>query len=325
MNCLKSNISKIISIFVAFLVLMVMTICLSGCEYTTFKGDSWKKKFDITTPDLQASGNSADTANSSGWYNTMAEDFDSLDSLSDIWRPVGNTLRNEEYWCDKMVKINDGRIEILAEKSDSHICDNCDTSKSNFYTSGIITAKDVNGKRVPTFAQAFGYFEAKVKFPNSDGMWSAFWLQTESQGQIGNGGKDGAEIDIYESSFWNKKDFVGHCIHYDGYSSKHKAGQATHSTGKNLYEGYHTFGLKWTPNEYVFYVDREAVWATNFGGICSVPAYIMLTNEIRQKSKYGPYGQKLGEFTGGTFFIDYVKVYQNVNYLSHIKSAKDFV
>ncbi|HRF36900.1 MAG TPA: hypothetical protein PLZ09_06325 [Clostridia bacterium] len=70
--------------------------------------------------------------------------------------------------------------------------------------------------------------------------------------------------------------------------------------------------------------DGEAVWATDFGGICQVPAYIMLTNEIRQKATYGPYGQKLGEFTGGTFVIDYVKVYQNTNYLSLIKSASDF-
>lgn len=322
MSCLKNNFAKISIVFVAILTLSVLFFCLTGCEYTTFRGDSWKKKYDISAPDLTNAGSDKDNANSSGWYVALIEDFDD-DSWTQLWKPVENVLRNEEYWCDKMIKQNDGKIEILAEKSNSHICDNCE-DKSNYYTSGIITAKYENGKRVPTFSQAFGYFEAKVKFPYSDGMWSAFWLQTLSQGQIGNGGKDGAEIDIYESSFWNKKDFVGHCIHYDGYLSKHKAGQATHSTGKNLYEGYHTFGLKWTPEEYVFYVDGEAVWATDFGGICQVPAYIMLTNEIRQKSKYGPYGQKLGEFTGGTFCIDYVKVYQNKNFLPHIKSAEDF-
>ncbi len=322
MKCLKNNFAKLITLFVAILTLSVLLLCLSGCEYTTFKGDGWKKKYDISAPNLEDAGSDKNNANNSGWYSTMIEDFDN-DSWQQLWKPVENILRNEEYWCDKMIKQTDGKIEILAEKSNSHNCNNCG-DKSNYYTSGIITAKYVDGKRVPTFSQAFGYFEAKVKFPYSDGMWSAFWLQTLSQGQIGNGGKDGAEIDIYESSFWNKKDFVGHCIHYDGYGSKHKGGQATHSTGKNLYEGYHTFGLKWTPEEYVFYVDGEAVWATDFGGICQVPAYIMLTNEIRQKAQYGPYGQKLGEFTGGTFYIDYVKVYQNTNYLPHIKSAEDF-
>lgn len=299
-----------------------MSICLTGCEYTTYRGDYWKKNYDISLPDLIDVGDSTSTANVSGWYSTMIEDFEDA-NWSNLWKPVENTLRNEEYWCDKMVTQNDGNIEVLAEKSDDHDCENCG-DKSNYYTSGIITCNYENGKRVPTFAQAFGYFEAKVQFPNSGGMWSAFWLQTTSQGQIGNGGKDGAEIDIYESSFWYKKDYVGHCIHFDGYGKKHKAGQATHSVGKNLYEGYHTFGLKWTPEEYVFFVDGEAVWATDFGGICQVPAYIMLTNEIRQKATYGPYGQKLGDFTGGTFKIDYVKVYQNVNYLSHIKSAEDF-
>lgn len=316
-SCLKA-----LTIFVAFLILFVMTLCLSGCEYTTFKGDSWKKKYDISNPDLEGAGDSQNAANRSGWYSTMIEDFDGS-SLNNEWYPVENVLRNEEYWCDKMVTLVDSQVQVSAVKSDNHVCENC-SDKSNYFTSGIITCRYENGKRIPTFAQAFGYFEAKVKFPASDGMWSAFWLQTTSQGQIGNGGKDGAEIDIYESSFWNKKDYVGHCIHYDGYGAKHKAGQATHSVGKNLYDGYHTFGLKWTPEEYVFYVDGIAVWATDFGGICEVPAYIMLTNEIRQKAQYGPYGQKLGEFTGGTFYIDYVKVYQNVNYLPYIKSAEDF-
>lgn len=318
-----SNIkSKFFMIIAGIATMISLLFCLTGCEYTTFKGDSWKKKYDISAPDLNNVGDSSDNANSSGWYSTMIEDFEG-NNLPENWYPVGNTLRNEEFWCDKMISQLDSNVLIKAEKSDNHICENCD-DRSNYYTSGIITAKTIDGKRVPTFEQAFGYFEAKVKLPYSDGMWSAFWLQTTSQGNIGNGGKDGAEIDIYESSFWNKKDYVGHCIHYDGYGSKHKAGQATHSTGKNLYEGYHTFGLKWTPQEYVFYVDGEAVWATDFGGVCMVPTYIMLTNEIRQKAKYGPYGQKLGEFTGGTFYIDYVKVYQNVNYLSYIKSPNDF-
>lgn len=316
------KITRIVSIFAVLLVAIVMSIMLTGCQYTTFKGDGWKKKYDISNPNLTNAGSSKDTANDSGWYTTMIEDFDDL-SFQENWKPVGNILRNEEYWCDKMISQKNGNIEILAEKSTNHQCENCG-DKSQYYTSGIITAKDVNGERVPTFEQAFGYFEAKVKFPNSAGMWSAFWLQTNSQGQIGNGGVDGAEIDIYESSFWDKKDYVGHCIHYDGYGNKHRAGQATHSVGENLYEGYHTFGLKWTPKEYVFYVDGAAVWATDFGGICRVPAYIMLTNEIRQKAATGPYGQKLGKFTGGTFYVDYVKVYQNVNYLEYIKSPADF-
>ncbi|MEG1609374.1 MAG: family 16 glycosylhydrolase, partial [Clostridia bacterium] len=256
------------------------------------------------------------TANGDGWYATLLSDFED-NSLGNIWQPLKNCLRKEEYWCDKMVSVSDGKVNISAQKIDNHICDNCG-DKSELYTSGITTYKTENGVSKPTFQQAFGYFEAKVKFPNSAGMWSAFWLQCNSQGSIGNGGVDGAEIDIYESSFFRNKSFVGNCIHYDGYGKHHKGGQATHDVGYDLYEGYHTFALKWTPNEYVFFVDGNAVWATDFGGVSRVATYIMLTNEIRQKATTGPYGQALDKFTGGTFVIESVNVYQNVNYLSSI-------
>ena len=35
--------------------------------------------------------------------------------------------------------------------------------------------------------------------------------------------------------------------------------------------------------------------------------------------------QRLGDFEGGELLVDWVKVYQNVNYLDHIKSPEDFV
>lgn len=55
-------------------------------------------------------------------------------------------------------------------------------------------------------------------------MWSAFWLQSSNTGMIGNAGKDGSEIDIYESSFVSKNPTkTGSCIHYDGYDTFHKS------------------------------------------------------------------------------------------------------
>ena len=58
--------------------------------------------------------------------------------------------------------------------------------------------------------------------------------------------------------------------------------------------------------------------------MCKVPAFIRFTSEIRGDVN-GPYGQMLGEFNeGDDFKIDYIKVYQNTNYLDSIMSASDF-
>lgn len=309
-------------IIIAVVLLTTLSLSLVGCEYYTDKSDKWKSKFDISAPNLDNVGESEGSANESGWFTTMNEEFNS-DELNELWGGSPHGLRRTEYWCDDMISLSDGNAIIAATKETDHKCSSSICPKDGYFTSGIETRKKINDTYESTFEQAFGYFEARVKFPNSGGMWSAFWLQTNSMGQIGNEGMDGSEIDIYESSFVKNRNKVGHCIHYDGYAGSHKGGQATRDTGKDLYEGYHTFALKWTPTEYVFYVDGVATWATDFGGICRVPAYIRLTNEIRP-NKGGPYGQQLGDFDGGEFLVDYVKVYQNANYLDDIKSANDF-
>lgn len=298
-------------------------LILTGCEYQHDRSDNWRNQFDISMPNLEQAGTDANSANADGWYLTFSEDFDGS-ALPDTFAPSPHGLRNTEYWCDQMIRVENGNAIIAAQHKNDHTCDICGVQTGDF-TGGIETRKMEDGKSVPIFEQAFGYFEARVKLPESGGMWSAFWLQSDSVGNIGNGGEDGTEIDIYESSFYNTdRTKMGHALHYDGYDAKHhKCMDAVHSVGTDLYEGYHIFAVKWTPEEYVFYIDGQATWASDFGGVSKVPAFLRFTNEIRP-GKVGPYSQKLGDFTGGEFFVDWVHVYQNEQYLEHIKTAEDF-
>ena len=298
---------------------------LSVCrrEYRRDRSNAWKEKFDFSLPVLDSAGQGVSSANAQGWYLTLSEDFDG-NALPPLFSPSLHGLRATEYWCDQMVSVKDSCAVIAARRETAHDCPVCKARAGDF-TGGIETCKKVNGKSVPLFEQAFGYFEARVKLPASGGMWSAFWLQSESVRQVGFGGEDGTEIDIYESSFYRTgRTKMGHALHFDGYHpAHHKCMDTVRDTGTDLYSGWHTFALKWTPNEYVFYIDGRADWASDFGGVSKVPAYLRFTNEIRPQ-KVGPYGQRLGKFDGGTFYIDWVHVYQNINYLDFIKSAKDF-
>jgi beta-glucanase (GH16 family) len=73
-------------------------------------------------------------------------------------------------------------------------------------------------------------------------------------------------------------------------------------------EGWHTFGLLWSPDEYVFFVDGTETWRTNAGGVCQVPQYMLLSDEI---------GKWAGDISTAKlpdrFLVDYVRVYDSVN------------
>ena len=181
------------------------------------------------------------------------------------------------------------------------------------------------------FMQAFGYFEAIVKVPDAPGMWSAFWLQGNDVGKIGNGGKDCTEIDIYESSFHQKnRTQTGNALHYDTYDVPwYRCVDHVTDVGYDLYDGeYHKYALHWTPEYYVFYVDDKPVWATNAGGVSRVEEFLRLTVEIRDTT-YGPYGQEIGTFEnrddGSTdFCIKSVQVWQKDEYKTSIQDTSEF-
>ena len=115
-------------------------------------------------------------------------------------------------------------------------------------------------------------------------------------------GQDGTEIDIMEKPW--REDKVQHALHWNGYGEGHKSeGKIAEVPGVS--QGWHTFGLRWTPEEYVFYVDGSETWRTAAGGICQVPVYVKLTEEI------GEWGGKISEaILPDQFRVDYVRVYQ---------------
>ena len=65
---------------------------------------------------------------------------------------------------------------------------------------------------------------------------------------------------------------VQHTFHWDGYGQDHKSeGKKVSVLG--VMEGYHTFGLLWTPEEYVFDVDGHETWRTKAGGVSRCRIY----------------------------------------------------
>lgn len=297
-------------------------------------------------------------ANNEGWYATLIDNFDvTYEENSglnpEIWTTSRHDIRWESnkknhpeyanYWCSEMVSVVDGNVIVKAEYDDNHTCEVCKSigNTKGRFTGGFETRNEVFNGKVDSnnkrqydsniiWAQAFGYYETRVKFPNVDGMWSAFWLQGNEMREIGFDGIDGTEIDVFESAFRYNNDEVsrmGHALLWNGYGQSARVEGSILRLQQNLYDGnYHTFSLLWTPDCYIFFIDNIATWATDAGGVSRVPEFLRFTCEIDAGDEFGPHGQKIGAFphdVTGEFVVDYIRVYQNENYEKFIAPSID--
>lgn len=232
-----------------------------------------------------------------GWKLTFEDNFsgDQLDLTK--WSRSPEWKRKDGWWSDEESFL-DGEGHLIIQISE----------RDGEYYSGAINTRD-------KFEQAYGYYEIRAKLPKEEGFWSAFWLMTDGAHEVGNEGRDGTEIDIFETPYaYRNNDTISHALHWDGYEEHHKsAGQDIHVPG--IYEGYHTFALEWTKDEYIFYVDDQITWRTNAGGISEVPSFVQLSAEV------GEWGGKIENATlPDQMVVDYVRVYERDVY-----SALDIV
>ena len=113
------------------------------------------------------------------------------------------------------------------------------------------------------------------------------------------------EIDIMEKPWLDER--VQHTFHWDGYGKEHKSeGKVAKVPG--VMDGIPRLRpAGGQPDEYVFYVDGKETWRTKAGGVCQVPEYILLSDEI---------GNWAGDIAKAKlpdqFLVDYVRVYDLV-------------
>lgn len=172
----------------------------------------------------------------------------------------------------------------------------------------------IDEKEQPShFEQAFGRFEARMRFPTQQGHWCAFWLWTLSEKNIDGSGRDGTEIDILERAWLIDRGI--HALHWDGYGpEKGNALQGVNGMGLDD-GGWHVVRLDWYPDQYVFFIDGKETWRTDAGGVCQTPNFIILSVEIGNFGT-GPEEWGVGPIEDAVlpdyFYVDYVRVHRYV-------------
>ncbi|WP_444933886.1 glycoside hydrolase family 16 protein [Microbulbifer sp. JTAC008] len=191
----------------------------------------------------------------------------------------------------------------------------------------------------------YGTIEARIKLPDLDaGLWPAFWQLGGDYGQVG--WPACGELDILEAgmadalSAGTVNSEVSGAFHW-WHESDDYTGQADYGQSKNLIddfgsstdltEDYHIFGMTWTPDSIVMWVDDEANEIISIGS--EDPAF----DEFRQH-----HFLILNLAVGGVFpeiyanseitapmpakmYVDYVRIYDNddSSYSTEISLAED--
>lgn len=146
-------------------------------------------------------------------------------------------------------------------------------------------------------------------------------------------GKNGAEIDIMESPYYNDpkkpakkyRNTTLHTVHTGGYGEKHQSKTSgEYRVDHDMYSAFNTYGLLWTKDEYVFYINGKETWRTKFG-VSQSPEFLWLSVEIAGEGDSADPENAGNEFTWAgdirnnpdsampaDFVVDYVRVYQPV-------------
>lgn len=273
-------------IFAAVLAFMMTALQFLGIAYYPFGQKVDMDKFELTFE--EEFDNGIDWSVWSGHY---------------VWGK-GSQPRKGAFWNNAIPYTEDGKLVIPMK----YLTEGIGGTGEGWYSAGIDTDSDsVNG-----FSQKYGYFEVRCILPDCPTAWAAFWLMNDGVYEADGSGRDGTEIDIFESDCIDDKikNAVTSNLHFDGYGDAHqKMGAKKFLIKGNPYEEYNTYGLEWNENEYIFYINGVESCRTDFGGVSQNPEYLILSYEMGGENGIAE-DSSLDKSKTYNYVVDYVRVYQ---------------
>ena len=116
------------------------------------------------------------------------------------------------------------------------------------YASAKLTTEDL-------FEFRFGRVEARIKLPETQGIWPAFWMLGANKPEIGWPGS--GEIDIMEM-LGNAPQTVYGTLHYVNEDNELRSSGDSKSLVQGKYsDDYHIYAIEWTPEKITWFIDNE--------------------------------------------------------------------
>lgn len=140
------------------------------------------------------------------------------------------------------VQVQDGNLVITALRETYAGTDGL----SRDYTSARLKTQGL-------FSQQNGRFEARIKVPTGQGLWSAFWMMGNDFAS--NGWPTCGEIDIMENLGRQPSTAYG-TIHGPGYSGSGGIAASTSLASGKLSDDFHLYAVEWEGTQIRFYLDN---------------------------------------------------------------------
>lgn len=221
-----------------------------------------------------------------------------------------------QYYTDREdnVRIEDGKLIITAVKEEKPY-------QGMPYTSARLRTVTDNEA---LFSTTYGRIEARIRMPQGEGLWPAFWMLPVDETIYGGWAASG-EIDIMEAK-GRLPEGIGGTLHYGKVwpNNTYKSQDYSFPEGTDITD-FHVYSLEWEPGVMRWYVDEECYFTMDkwFSqgkegaaeytkpAPFDVPFYILLNLAVG--GTFDPEADvELAEFPA-SMEVDFVRVYQKTN------------
>jgi beta-glucanase (GH16 family) len=211
-------------------------------------------------------------------------------------------------WGNQELQNYTGRLEnSYIEGGSLVIRANREPSEGSQYTSARLKTQD-------KFTKRFGRFEARIRVPQGQGIWPAFWMLGEDIGSV-NWPSCG-EIDIMEN-IGKEPGIVHGTLHGPGYSGSNPIGASyTLPGGRRFADDYHIFAVEWDPDAIRWYVDGSLYQTRTIADLPSGTKWVF-DHPFFMLLNVAVGGRWPGNPDSTTVFpqymrVDYVRVYERI-------------
>lgn len=235
----------------------------------------WNDEFDYTGLPDPARWNYDTSGNDCGWGN--------------------NELQHYTVGRRKNVGVKDGLLTVTARR---------EPQGGKQYTSARLVTRGLHTWR-------YGRFEARVRFPEGRGTWSAVWLMP-AESRYGEWPASG-EIDLVEQVGYDSECIVG-TVHTTRHSHLDGTQKSGNVRSPDVTRNFHRYAIEWEADELRFYFDEQLYFTYVNDGTgpeswpFDQPFYLILNLAVG-----GNWGGQRG-IDDGVFpqrmEVDYVRVYE---------------
>jgi beta-glucanase (GH16 family) len=182
------------------------------------------------------------------------------------WQSVGCTIESNdelELYLPDNVDVADGVLRLEGREEEVE-----DKDGATFpYTSGMISTGPPAYEEPARRDFTYGYVEARLRLPQGQGLWPAFWLLPSSQ-------ESRPEIDVIET--------LGHDparaeMHYHAVVDDEEVSVGDDQVLDGLDDGdWHTFAVDWSPGRITWVIDGAARYEVTGEDVSDEAMYLVL-------------------------------------------------